>query len=202
MSITRSPAAGDCRWTYQQNQAVLTALKKDNKDLKALLAQLPTSNTNGRVSTKGISAAPIKAAAIHSEAICAAQTALESELRGLDLQANSLRKEHDRLVQDRLSCTSKLAQLKDSLKVNTCCCCFTRPISAADRRPPRQAHTIAPAGPALRLPAGVLREPWFSPGQAASAEAYSSFGQARCSPGHMSHSRRDCTAAARAPPDT
>ena len=60
---------------------------------------------------------------IHSEAICAAQTALEAELRGLDLQANSLRKEHDRLVQDRLSCTSKLAQLKDSLKVSTCCCC-------------------------------------------------------------------------------
>ena len=45
-------AAGDCRWTYQQNQAVLAALKKDNKDLKALLAQLPASNTNGRVSTE------------------------------------------------------------------------------------------------------------------------------------------------------
>ena len=47
----------------------------------------------------------------------AAQVALEAELRGLDLQANALRKQHDRLVQDKLSSTSKLAQLKDSLKV-------------------------------------------------------------------------------------
>ena len=47
-----------------------------------------------------------------------AQVALEAELRGLSLQANALRKQHDRLVQDRLSSTSKLAQLKDSLKVS------------------------------------------------------------------------------------
>ena len=47
-----------------------------------------------------------------------AQVALEAELRGLNLQANALRKQHDRLVQDRLSSTSKLAQLKDSIKVS------------------------------------------------------------------------------------
>ncbi|KAL3161492.1 hypothetical protein ABBQ32_010367 [Trebouxia sp. C0010 RCD-2024] len=46
----------------------------------------------------------------------AAQVALASELRDLDLQANALRKHHDRLVQDRLSSASKLAQLKDGLK--------------------------------------------------------------------------------------
>ena len=45
------------------------------------------------------------------------QVAVETELHGLDLQANSLRKQHDKLVQDRLSSTSKLAQLQDSLKV-------------------------------------------------------------------------------------
>ncbi|KAL3161761.1 hypothetical protein ABBQ38_008856 [Trebouxia sp. C0009 RCD-2024] len=71
--------------------AELLALKKDNKELKALLAQLPPGTTNGRV-------------------------ALASELRDLDLQANALRKHHDRLVQDRLSSTCKLAQLKDGLK--------------------------------------------------------------------------------------
>lgn len=48
----------------------------------------------------------------------AAQVALASELRDLDLQANALRRQHDRLVQDRLSSTNKLAQLKDSLKVS------------------------------------------------------------------------------------
>jgi len=41
--------AGDCRWTYQQNQGVIAALKKENKDLKALLAQLPASNKSGKV---------------------------------------------------------------------------------------------------------------------------------------------------------
>ena len=46
------------------------------------------------------------------------QVALEAELRGLDLQANALRKHHDKLVQDRLSSTGKLAQLRDSLKVS------------------------------------------------------------------------------------
>lgn len=46
-------ASGDCRWTYQQNQAVLAALKKENKELKALLAQLPAGTTNGRVSARG-----------------------------------------------------------------------------------------------------------------------------------------------------
>ncbi|KAL0025844.1 hypothetical protein WJX79_005914 [Trebouxia sp. C0005] len=81
---------GDCRWTYQQNQGVIAALKKENKDLKALLAQLP-SNKSGKV-------------------------AVEAELRELDLQANSLRKQHDKLVQDRLSSASRLAQLRDSLK--------------------------------------------------------------------------------------
>ena len=40
---------GDCRWTYQQNQGVIAALKKENKDLKALLAQLPASNKSGKV---------------------------------------------------------------------------------------------------------------------------------------------------------
>ena len=52
------------------------------------------------------------------------QVAVETELRGLDLQANSLRKQHDKLVQDRLSSTSKLAQLRDSLKVqhDSCPC--------------------------------------------------------------------------------
>ena len=47
------------------------------------------------------------------------QVAVESELRGLDLQANSLRKQHDKLVQDRLSSAHKLAQLRDSLKVTS-----------------------------------------------------------------------------------
>ncbi|KAA6420490.1 MAG: hypothetical protein FRX49_09651 [Trebouxia sp. A1-2] len=78
------------KWTYQQNQGVIAALKKENKDLKALLAQLP-SNKSGKV-------------------------AVEAELRELDLQANSLRKQHDKLVQDRLSSASRLAQLRDSLK--------------------------------------------------------------------------------------
>jgi len=41
--------AGDCRWTYQQNQGVIAALKKENKDFKALLAQLPASNKSGKV---------------------------------------------------------------------------------------------------------------------------------------------------------
>ena len=41
--------AGDCRWTYQQNQGVIAALKKENKELKALLAQLPASNKSGKV---------------------------------------------------------------------------------------------------------------------------------------------------------
>lgn len=45
------------------------------------------------------------------------QVAVEAELRELDLQANSLRKQHDKLVQDRLSSASRLAQLRDSLKV-------------------------------------------------------------------------------------
>ncbi len=40
---------GDCRWTYQQNQGVIAALKKENKDFKALLAQLPASNKSGKV---------------------------------------------------------------------------------------------------------------------------------------------------------
>ena len=40
---------GDCRWTYQQNQAVIAALKKENKELKAVLVQLPASNTSGKV---------------------------------------------------------------------------------------------------------------------------------------------------------
>ncbi|KAL0032078.1 hypothetical protein WJX77_004042 [Trebouxia sp. C0004] len=82
---------GDCKWTYQQNQGVIAALKKENRDLKALLAQLPASNKSGKA-------------------------AVETELHGLDLQANSLRKQHDKLVQDRLSSTSKLALLRDSLK--------------------------------------------------------------------------------------
>ncbi len=41
--------AGDCRWTYQQNQGVIAALKKENKEFKALLAQLPASNKSGKV---------------------------------------------------------------------------------------------------------------------------------------------------------
>ncbi|DBA79623.1 TPA: hypothetical protein ACH3X1_008307 [Trebouxia sp. C0004] len=74
-----------------KNQGVIAALKKENRDLKALLAQLPASNKSGKA-------------------------AVETELHGLDLQANSLRKQHDKLVQDRLSSTSKLALLRDSLK--------------------------------------------------------------------------------------
>ena len=50
-------------------------------------------------------------------AVCFLQVAIETELRGLNLQANSLRKQHDKLVQDRLSSTSRLAQLRDGLKV-------------------------------------------------------------------------------------
>lgn len=49
VQLTLHLAAGDCKWTYQQNQSVIAALKKENKDLKALLAQLPASNTSGKV---------------------------------------------------------------------------------------------------------------------------------------------------------
>ncbi|KAL0050730.1 hypothetical protein WJX82_005993 [Trebouxia sp. C0006] len=66
LPLLEAELLGKCdRWTYQQNQGVIAALKKENKDLKALLAQLPASNKSGK---------------------------------------------------DRLSSTSKLAQLQDSLK--------------------------------------------------------------------------------------
>ena len=45
------------------------------------------------------------------------QLAVETELRSLELQASSLRKQHDKLVQDRLSSKSKLAHLKDNIRV-------------------------------------------------------------------------------------
>ena len=47
---------------------------------------------------------------------------MQAEIRGLDGQVNDLRKYHDKLVQDRLRSTAKLAQLKDSIKVSRCAC--------------------------------------------------------------------------------
>ena len=112
--------AGDCRWTFQQNQSVISALKKDNKDLKALLAQLPVGYNDGKVTwllQMSCESRRVNNAVYGVYCSLLLQLAVETELRSLDLQASSLRKQHDKLVQDRLSSNRKLAQLKDNIRV-------------------------------------------------------------------------------------
>lgn len=45
-------ASGDCTWTLQQNQSVITALKRENKDLKAALAALSPASSSRQVSVQ------------------------------------------------------------------------------------------------------------------------------------------------------
>ena len=42
--------SGDCKWTFRQNQSVITALKRENKELKAALVSLTPAASSRQVS--------------------------------------------------------------------------------------------------------------------------------------------------------
>ena len=110
--------SGDCKWTLRQNQSVITSLKRENKELKAALVSLTPAASSRQVSVlqnfKHTQA--VVSGVAHSLAI-KLQALVQAELHSLNIQVNDLRKHHDKLVQDRLRGTNRLAQLRDSIKV-------------------------------------------------------------------------------------